>query len=81
MNVVIDKQQAHRLLDQLEPAQFEAVLQLLLVMADPVAASLRNAPFDDEPETEEERLVVERARSETSLGTSNEQLLREFRFR
>ncbi len=50
-------------------------------MADPVAASLRNAPFDDEPETLEERIAVERARAETGPGTLNDDLVREYRLR
>ena len=31
-------------------------------MLDPVAAALRNAPIDDEPETEEEKQAVAEAR-------------------
>ena len=40
--------------------------------------SILNAPFDDEPETEEERTEVEAARNEKSSGTSHEEVLREF---
>jgi hypothetical protein len=54
----MDKRHAHQLLDQLDPSQFEAVVRLLEVMTDPEAASIRNAPIDDEPVTEEEERAV-----------------------
>jgi hypothetical protein len=39
---------------------------------------LRNAPIDDEPETEQERVTVERARqSPRKLDTDHEELRRE----
>ena len=53
----MDKQQAHQMLDQLDPGQFDAVVRLLEVMTDPVTA-LRDAPIDDEPESEEEERAV-----------------------
>jgi hypothetical protein len=46
MDVAIDKQYAHELLDQLDRGQLAAVVHLLEVMADPVARSLANAPVD-----------------------------------
>jgi hypothetical protein len=54
----MDKQHAYQLLDRLDPGQFEAVVRLLEVMTDPAAASIRNAPIDDEPVTEEEERAV-----------------------
>ena len=54
----MDKQHAHQLLDQLDPGQFDAVARLLEVMTDPAAVSIRNAPIDDEPVTEEEERAV-----------------------
>ncbi len=54
----MDKQHAHRLLDQLDPSQLDAVVRLLEVMTDPETASIRNAPTDDEPVTEEEERAV-----------------------
>jgi hypothetical protein len=36
--------------------------------ADPVLTALANAPFDDEPETEEERAAVAEARQELLEG-------------
>jgi hypothetical protein len=53
----MDKQQAHQMLDQLDPGQFDAVVRLLEVMTDP-ATALRDAPVDDEPENEEEERAV-----------------------
>mgnify|MGYP007135527605 CR=1 FL=1 len=35
---------------------------LLETIVDPVAAALRDAPFDDEEETDQERAAVEQAR-------------------
>lgn len=54
----MDKQHAHQLLDQLDPSQLDAVVRLLEVMTGPEAVSLRNAPIDDEPVTEEEERAV-----------------------
>ena len=54
----MDKQHAHRLLDQLDPSQLDAVVRLLEVMTDPEATSIRNAPIDDEPVTEAEERAV-----------------------
>ncbi len=54
----MDKQHAYRLLDQLDPSQLEAVIRLLEVMTHPTAASIGNAPIDDEPITEEEERAV-----------------------
>ena len=54
----MDRQQAHQLLDQLDPGQFEAVVRLLEVMTDPANASIADAPIDDEPVSEEEERAV-----------------------
>ena len=54
----MDKQHAHQLLDQLDSGQFEAVVRLLEVMTDPETFSIRNAPIDDEPVSEEEERAV-----------------------
>jgi len=50
------KQHAHRLLDELEPSQLAAVVQLLEVMVDPAGHS------GEEPLTEEDRRAVEASR-------------------
>lgn len=49
------KEQAHILLDQLDPGQFDAVSRLLEVMAGPIASRLAAAPPDDEAVTEQDR--------------------------
>ena len=56
------RQQAHQLIDRLPEAQLSALVGLLETIVDPVAAALGNAPVDDEPETEEERLAAAEAR-------------------
>ena len=42
--------------------QLSGLVQFLETIVDPVAAALQNAPFDDEPETESEKLAVDEAR-------------------
>jgi hypothetical protein len=54
----MDKQHAYKLLDQLDPGQFEAVVRLLEVMTEPPATLIGNAPIDDEPVSEEEERAV-----------------------
>jgi len=49
---------AHHLIDRLPQAQLLALVGLLEVMVDPANVSIRNAPIDDEPETEEEARAV-----------------------
>jgi len=53
---------AHTLIDRLPDPQLSALVGLLETMVDPVAAALRDAPFDDEPETEDEKEAVGEAR-------------------
>jgi hypothetical protein len=52
------RQQAHELIDRMAPSQVSAVVSLLETMLDPVSRAMANAPFDDKPETEEERQAV-----------------------
>ena len=52
------RQHAHELIDRMAPGQVSAVVGLLEIMLDPLAHTLANAPFDDEPETEGERKAV-----------------------
>ena len=52
------RQNAHQLIDRLPDAH----VGLLEAIVDPVSAALRNAPIDDEPETDEERREVAEAR-------------------
>lgn len=56
------RQNAHELIDCLPEAQLWALVGLLETIVDPVGVALRNAPVDDEPETEEEKQAVAQAR-------------------
>lgn len=56
------REQAHQLIDRLPETQLSALVGLLETIVDPVAAALRNAPVDDEPETEDEKQAVAEAR-------------------
>jgi hypothetical protein len=56
------REQAHQLIDRLPETQLSALVGLLETIVDPVAAALRNAPIDDEPETDREKQAVAEAR-------------------
>jgi hypothetical protein len=56
------REQAHHLIDRLPETQLSALVGLLETIVDPVAAALRNAPIDDEPETDGEKQAVAEAR-------------------
>ena len=58
-----DREHAHELIERLPEAQLSALVGLLETIVDPVTAALRNAPIDDEPESEEEKLAVAEART------------------
>ena len=60
--MVSEREHAHELIDRLPETQLSALVGLAETIVDPVAAALRNAPIDDEPETEEERRAVGEAR-------------------
>jgi len=74
-----EREHAHQLIDQLPEFQLTALVGLLEAIIDPVAAALRNAPFDDEPVTEEEELSVAEAREwlKHNRGIPMEQVLAE----
>ena len=60
-----EKQELHQLVDQLPSAEFATarrILELLARAGSDDWSSLRNAPIDEEPESEQERAAVERAR-------------------
>jgi hypothetical protein len=57
------RQHAHHLIDRMPEAQLSGLVQFLETIVDPVAAALRNAPLDDEPEMEEEKAAVTEART------------------
>jgi hypothetical protein len=56
------REQAHQLIDRLPEMQLSALVGLLEIIVDPVAAALRSAPIDDEPETDDEKRDVAEAR-------------------
>jgi len=70
----------HQLVEDLPETGIPAAEQYLASLCtDPVLRALANAPLDDEPETEEERLAVEEARESLRRGegVSHEELRRE----
>ena len=74
------KDQAHELIDQLEPSQLFAVVRLLEVMIDPVARSIAEAPVEDEeilPQTAAE-LDAAHAAIARGEGIPHEEILRQF---
>ena len=60
----------HRLVDELPEPEVDTATRVLeaLRATDPVLRSLMSAPYDDEPETEEERQAVAEARAEADRG-------------
>lgn len=48
------RQHAHQLIDRMPETQLSGLVQFLESIVDPAAAALRNAAFDDEPETDDE---------------------------
>ncbi|MCX6592203.1 MAG: hypothetical protein NTZ56_11820 [Acidobacteria bacterium] len=74
------RQQAHQLIDLMPETRLSGVVQLLEELVDPVAAALRNAPLDDEPETDDERVAVAEAKtwlqSNSGAGISHAEAIR-----
>jgi hypothetical protein len=71
------RQHVHSLVDQLPPAQLEAIEGLLSVMVEPVA----NVPIDDEPVTEEEAQSIRRSEAWFASGNKGipmEEILADF---
>jgi hypothetical protein len=66
-----DKATLHQLIEELPDSELvaaERFLAYLRDMADPVRRALLTAPWDDEPETEEECQAVQEAREELVRG-------------
>ena len=72
------KEDLHHLVDELDEDAAREALAYLHTLGLP--AVLRNAPLDDEPETDEERQLVEEARQDLAAGrvVSHEEIRREF---
>ena len=63
------RERLHTIIDELPEAEAELALRALERWRDdPVALALAAAPFEDEPETAEERAAVEQAREEVRRG-------------
>ena len=74
------KEQAHELINRMAPGQVSAVVGLLEIMLDPVARAIANAPYDDEPVSEEEARDIEEGRAAYARGevVSHDEVLAEF---
>ncbi len=74
------KQHAHELIDRMVPIQVSAVVSLIETMLDPVSVALANAPYDDEPVSDEEARDIAEARAAAARGevVFNEEVLAEF---
>jgi len=79
----MNRQQAHQLLDRLNPAQFTAIAQLLEVLAtepEPLLVSLSKALVEEEEITPETAAALDRSRASLARGEGipHEEILREF---
>jgi PAS domain-containing protein len=75
------KQEAHELIERLSTGQVIAAVGLFKAMLDPVSIALANAPYDDEPVSDEEARDIAEARAAAARGeivSNNEEVLREF---
>jgi len=74
------KERAHELIDRLSPGQIPGVVGMLEAMLGTVSGTLANAPWDDEPVTEEDLSDIAEARAAISRGEviSNEEVLAGF---
>ncbi len=74
------KQQAHELIDKMSVGQVVAAVGLFKAMLDPVEIALANAPYDDEPVSEDEArdIAAAHASLERGEGVSHEEVLAEY---
>ncbi len=77
------KDELYRLVDELPEGEWHAAkryLEFLRNMGDPLLQALMAAPYDDEPETPEERAAMAEARRNFEAGevVTHEELKREF---
>jgi hypothetical protein len=74
------KRQAHALIDRMAPGRIFAAVEVLERMLDPVERSLAQAPYDDEPVSEEEARQLEAASASLARGegVSHEEVLAEY---
>jgi hypothetical protein len=83
MDLTNGKQQAHALIDRLDPLMIVTAVRFLEFIAmDPVARSIASAPLDEEPLTEEEDRALDRAdawlKQNGGKGIPHEDVLAEF---
>jgi hypothetical protein len=74
------KQQAHELIDRISTGQASAVVILINSMLDPVDRAIANAPFEDEPISDEENRAVAASKAwlKDHDPIPNEEVLAEF---
>jgi len=72
------KERAHELIDRMAPAQIPGVVGMLETMLAPLPPALANAPYDDEPITEDDLRDIAESRAARGQVFSNEQVLAEF---
>ena len=72
------REQAHELIERIDPSQLAAAVDLLQQIVDPLRHKLANAPYEDEEISEEEEQAVARAKLDTRPTTSMEDLLAEY---
>jgi hypothetical protein len=74
------KQQAHELIERMSIGQVSAVVGLLEAMLDPVDRAIANAPWEDEPISEEEERAVAASKQwlKHNEPIPNEEVLAEF---
>jgi hypothetical protein len=76
------KQEAHELIERISTAQASAVVTLITSMLDPVDRAIANAPFEDEPISDEENRAVAASKAwlaeHPGEGIPHEELLAEF---
>ena len=83
MGMSTAKDELHELINALPDSELPAVKKYLQAVnedvIDPVLRAIRNAPYDDEPETPEEAVAVEEAREAMKRGdfVSDDELRRE----
>ena len=74
------KQHAFELINRMSTGQVSAVVGLLEAMLDPVSIALANAPYDDEPVSEEEARDIAESHAAYARGevVSNDEVLADF---
>lgn len=80
---MVTKEQLHKLVEELSQDEMEAArryLEYLRDAGDPLIRLLRHAPFDDEPEDEDEQAAVAEGRANLAAGrvVSHDEVRREF---